>query len=94
VADGAHPLGCPRGPALLVTNLICAAGKGATAILDFQPGFVRTNVLWVAVSAAGLARVLDGRLNSQRYPNRIATAGNAGRPVATADAAGRISLGL
>src|SRR3954447_25298182 len=57
-----------RGPAFLATNLICAAGMGATAVLDFQPGFVITNSLWVAVSAAGLARVLHGRLNSQRHP--------------------------
>src|SRR4051795_10137876 len=52
-----------RGPAFLATNLICAAGMGTTAVLDFQPGFVITNSLWVAVSAAGLARVLHGRLN-------------------------------
>src|SRR4051812_49818144 len=57
-----------RGPAFLATNLICAAGMGATAVLDFQPGFVITNSLWVAVSAAGLARVLHGRLNSPRHP--------------------------
>src|SRR5437764_653631 len=36
-----------RGPAFLAMNLICAAGMGATAVLDFQPGFVITNGLWV-----------------------------------------------
>jgi len=32
-----------RGAAFLATNLVCAAGMGVTAVLDFQPGFVITN---------------------------------------------------
>jgi hypothetical protein len=55
-----------HGPVFLATNLICAVGMGATAVLDFQPGFVITNSLWIAVSAAGLARLVHGRLNGAR----------------------------
>jgi hypothetical protein len=38
----------------LLTNLLAAAGLAVTPLLEFQLGFVITNVLWVVVSAAGI----------------------------------------
>ncbi len=44
----------PHDVRYLVTNLVSSAGLAVTAVLEFQLGFVITNVLWVVVSAAGL----------------------------------------
>jgi predicted cation transporter len=46
----------------LLTNLLAAAGLAVTAFLEFQLGFVITNVLWVVVSAAGLRALAQRRL--------------------------------
>ena len=54
----------PDSPVYLLTNLISAAGLAVTAVLAFQLGFVITNVLWAAVSAASLARLARNRRQS------------------------------
>jgi hypothetical protein len=49
-----------------VTNLVSSAGLAATAILTVQLGFVITNVLWVAVSAAGLRGLVQRHADQDR----------------------------
>jgi hypothetical protein len=54
----------------LLTNLVSSAGLAVMAVLSFQLGFVITNVLWVAVSAAGLRNLARTRRVSSR-PARV-----------------------
>ena len=41
----------------LLTNLLCAGGLTFIAVLAFQLGFVISNGMWTALSAAGLIRL-------------------------------------